>query len=99
VVTIGSPHRGTWLGRFAHSPNGHEMNLGSNWLKQLERDEPPGSHDGFTCWYSNCDNIVLPASTAMLPGADNRLAAGQAHVAMAFDPVVMEETLALMAAS
>ena len=97
VVTIGSPHRGTWLGRFAHSVNGHQMNLASRWLQQLERDEPPDSHTRFTCWYSNCDNIVLPASTATLPGADNRLAAGQAHVELAFDPMVMRETLALIA--
>jgi pimeloyl-ACP methyl ester carboxylesterase len=97
VVTIGSPHRGTWLGRFAHSLNGRQMNLASRWLQQLERDEPPGTHALFTCWYSNCDNIVLPASTATLPGADNRLVAGQAHVELAFDPVVMQETLALIA--
>ena len=47
----------------------------------------------FTCWYSNCDNIVFPASTAALAGADNRFVDGLAHVQMAFDPGVMQACL------
>ena len=50
----------------------------------------------FTCWYSNCDNIVFPTSTATLPGADNRLAPGRGHVEMAFVPGMRRETLALL---
>jgi hypothetical protein len=50
----------------------------------------------FTCWYSNCDNIVFPASTATLAGADNRLVHGAAHVQLAFLPEVMDATLALL---
>ena len=53
----------------------------------------------FTCWYSNCDNIVFPASTATLEGADNRLIRGVAHVDLAFHPVVMDESLAMVTAS
>ena len=47
----------------------------------------------FVCYHSNCDNIVFPASSATLPGADNRSADGLAHVSMAFHPQVMEEIL------
>lgn len=100
IVTIGSPHQGTWLGRFSHVPNGQQMRQNSEWLRGLAAKEaqrwPQGPYSAMTCWYSNADNIVFPASTATLPGADNRLIPGQAHVAMAFHPRIMAETWALL---
>ena len=94
IVTIGSPHHGTWLGRFSFMKNGRQMSLSNDWLRQLEADEPAERHKLFTCYYSNCDNIVFPASTATLSGADNRLITGTAHVALAFNQTVMSESLA-----
>lgn len=94
VVTIGTPHHGTWLGRFSHVPNGDQMRLNSEWLQQLSRNEPMDRYTRFTCWFSNCDNIVFPASTAMLEGADNKFVQGTAHVSLALCPVVMSTTLA-----
>lgn len=96
VVTIGSPHRGTWLARFGHGHNGRQMRLQSDWQAQLDHGMPEGRHALFTCWYSNCDNIVFPASTATLPSADNRLVRGAAHVQMAFLPQVIDATLAML---
>ncbi len=94
IVTIGSPHHGTWLGRFSFMTNGRQMTLSNDWLRQLEADEPAQRYKLFTCYYSNCDNIVFPASTATLSGADNRLITGAAHIALAFDQTVMSESLA-----
>ncbi len=104
IVTIGSPHRGTWLARFGHSENAIEMREGSAWLKQLNACPP--AHDSLAsgepadplwlCWYSNCDHIVFPVSTATLPGADNRLVRGAGHVQLAFVPEVMDQTLGLL---
>lgn len=96
VVTIGTPHRGTWLARFSRMPNGRQMAPGSDWLRAMEPDATPPPQPLFTCWYSNCDNVVFPASTATLPGADNRLLPGVAHVALAFQPQVIAATLALL---
>ncbi|MDB5928547.1 MAG: putative lipase transrane protein [Polaromonas sp.] len=96
VVTIGTPHRGTWLARFGHGLNGRQMRLDSDWHGQLDHGMPASRHALFTCWYSNCDNIVFPASTATLPGADNRLVPGAAHVQLAFAAEVMAATLALL---
>jgi predicted alpha/beta hydrolase family esterase len=97
VITIGTPHQGTWLGQFSHVTNGAQMRLESRWLQQLRQEEPPGRYALFTCWYSNCDNIVFPASTATLQGADNRLIHGVAHVHLAFDAEVIRVSLALSA--
>ncbi len=96
VVTIGTPHRGTWLARFGHGKNGQQMRLLSDWQSQLDHQMPVDRHTQFTCWYSNCDNIVFPTSTATLPGADNRMVRGAAHVQMAFLPVIMDATLATL---
>ena len=96
VVTIGTPHRGTWLARFGHGKNGRQMRLLSDWQSQLDHQMPADRHSLFTCWYSNCDNIVFPTSTACLPGADNRLVRGAAHVQMAFLPAIMDATLATL---
>jgi triacylglycerol lipase len=101
IVTIGSPHHGTWLGRFSHVPNGRQMRQHGDWLQALQQRErqrwPLAPYAAFTCWYSNADNIVFPASTAALPGADNRFLQGQPHVAMAFVDEVVEGTLSLQA--
>jgi triacylglycerol lipase len=98
VVTIGSPHQGTWIARFSLMPNGSEMREDSEWLAQLRQDEAaaPEPAPPFTCWYSNCDNVVFPPSNATLPGADNRFVPGPAHVDLAFHPEVMTASLALL---
>ncbi|MEY4978850.1 MAG: hypothetical protein RLZZ352_1120 [Pseudomonadota bacterium] len=101
VLTIGTPHHGTWLARFSHLPNGRQMRPYSPWLQALAateaRQRPQQAYGGFVCWYSNADNVVFPPSTATLPGADNRLVPGTAHVALAFHARVMREGLALLA--
>jgi triacylglycerol esterase/lipase EstA (alpha/beta hydrolase family) len=94
VVTIGTPHSGTWLARFGHGTNGLQMRLASSWQSGLNHGMPEGRHALFTCWYSTADNIVFPASTATLQGADNRLIRAKAHVQMAFAPQVVSATLA-----
>lgn len=103
VITIGSPHHGTWLARWSRLPNGRQMQQGSDWLAALARreHERAGAHAyrGFVCWYADTDNIVFPASTATLPGADNRHVGSAAHVDLAFHPRVMGESLAILASA
>lgn len=96
MVSIGSPHRGTWLAQFGHSSNAIEMREGSNWLAELNAGPTGTTEVPWLCWHSNCDHIVFPASTATLPGADNRLVRGAAHVELAFLPEVTDGTLALL---
>jgi triacylglycerol lipase len=99
VITIGTPHFGTALStEKALLPfiNTHQMQRLGAWTQQLAKDEPTARYNKFTCWYSNCDNIVVPTSTAMLSGADNQLVTAQGHVSMAFSQRVMQESLALL---
>ena len=91
IITIGSPHGGTWLARFGHTVNGKQMRLASPWLTQLAAQETASRRARFTCFFGHCDNIVFPAATGTLPDADNRHVPGTAHVHMAFEPVVFNE--------
>jgi predicted alpha/beta hydrolase family esterase len=93
LVTIGSPHHGTWLARWAHTPNGRQMRRHSPWLQQLRRDEatvPEAAWRHITCVYGHCDNIVFPPSTACLPGANVVHIEAQGHVQMAHARAVRE---------
>ena len=97
VITMGTPHQGTWLARLTWRANGRQMQMGSEWLRQLEQDESRRPRVPFTCWYANCDNIVFPVTNATLAGADNHLVRGAAHVDLAFRPEVMEACLSKLA--
>ncbi|WP_425261850.1 esterase/lipase family protein [Rubrivivax sp. RP6-9] len=86
ALTIGTPHHGTWLARFAMSRNARQMQRHAPWLQALAQREPAGRAARFTCFYSHCDNIVFPPSTATLEGADNHHLPAVAHVHMADHP-------------
>ena len=91
VVTIGTPHQGTWLARWAHTTNGKQMRQGSDWLRGLQAREPAHRQQRFSCFFSDCDNIVFPAEMATLAAADNRHLPGTGHVQMAFHAAVFDE--------
>lgn len=99
VITIASPHAGTWMARFGHGVNARQMALNNAWLQQLGSTESTSVRQLFVCWHSDCDNIVFPSSTATLPDADNRLVPGVAHVALAFNTEVLHASLAIAANS
>lgn len=101
VVTVGTPHRGTWLARFAYSPNARQMRLGGTWLSELAAREAAagGTPPPFTCYYGHCDNIVFPASTATRAGADNRHLRGVAHVRMVYEDAVFDDVLGRLSPS
>jgi len=95
VVTIGSPHGGTWMARLSRTVHGRQMGLHSAWLGQLQASESAEGYGQFLCWYSNADNMVFPPSTGSLPGADNRFVPTTAHIALGFHSQVMQVSLAL----
>lgn len=96
VVTIAAPHQGTRIAQFSVVRNGRQMRIGSEWLAQLGEDESLMLRQLFTCWYSNCDNVVQPTQHATLPGADNRHVSGCAHVDLAFHAEVMDRTFEII---
>jgi triacylglycerol lipase len=93
VFTLGTPHHGTQIAEMSHTQNGQEMRRGSTWLAANLSALPDAFSKNCTCFYSNCDNIVFPSTTALLPEADNRLVMGRGHVELAFVPEVMRACL------
>ena len=93
LVTLGTPHHGTWIARFALSRNSRQMRQFSTWLRALERHESPEHMKRITCFYSHCDNIVFPSSSATLAGADNRHLEAVAHVQMLSRPQPYHEVM------
>ncbi len=83
IITIGTPHRGTWLARLAMSTNARQMRRDGDWMAALAAGEPPALAALFTCWWSECDQIVFPAPTSVLPGSEAHQIRGVGHVALA----------------
>ncbi|HEX7638073.1 MAG TPA: permease [Burkholderiaceae bacterium] len=82
VITIGTPHRGTWLARVARSRNGRQMRVGSAWVASLAVPGTPDHRGTFTSWWSACDQIVFPPPCAVLPGSESRHLRGSGHLQM-----------------
>jgi triacylglycerol lipase len=93
IITLGTPHRGTLVGAYNPATNVTQMGLASAWLADLARSETTALRQRFICFYSHCDNVVFPASTATLPDADNRHVRATAHMQLierheVFDAVI-----------
>jgi triacylglycerol lipase len=84
IFTLGTPHQGTAIAVASHTENGHQMRRGSGWLAENASRLPNDFAKYCTCFFSHCDNIVFPAGTATLAGADNQHIAGYAHVQLVF---------------
>lgn len=82
LITIGTPHRGTWLARLALAANARQMRLDSGWMRALESREPPALHGIITSWWSECDQIVYPPPTAVFPGSEAKQLRGVGHIAL-----------------
>jgi triacylglycerol lipase len=90
IFTLGTPHHGTAIAAASYTENGRQMRRGSSWLVDNSSRLPTAFAKHCTCYFSHCDNIVFPASTGMLDGADNRHLVGYAHVELVFSTVIQQ---------
>ncbi|MEP6503603.1 MAG: alpha/beta fold hydrolase [Betaproteobacteria bacterium] len=82
IITIATPHRGAWMARLARTVNGREMRIGGPWMTRLVDSEPPTLGGLFTCWWSECDQIVFPQPTGVLAGSEAKQLRGVGHIAL-----------------
>jgi pimeloyl-ACP methyl ester carboxylesterase len=84
VVTLASPHHGTIFGRLGHSLNVRQMMRGSSFVSRLN-DQDRGRRPRYTTVATRDDNLVVPRSSPLLPGARQIELDGVGHLALIED--------------
>jgi triacylglycerol esterase/lipase EstA (alpha/beta hydrolase family) len=79
IVTIGTPHHGTLLAHCLRNRAARQLRPASPWLERLNSAQEGQLGVMFTSLYSLQDNIVTPARSAVLAGADNIPLQGLGH--------------------
>ena len=87
LITLGSPHHGTWLAYYGPGENARQMEPDSAWIRALPPADP--RVPTVTIW-SPTDNFVVPPDSSRLAGASERILPSLSHVAMLFSPVVLD---------
>jgi len=98
IITLGSPHAGTLTAALSPVANARQMRRRSAWLCELSAAESLDWRQRFTCFFSRCDQVVCPAATALLPGAQPREIEGAGHLALVEQESVFAELLLQLAA-
>lgn len=69
VVTLGSPHGGTFAARLGNTPVTHDMRPQSEFLERLAQEPLPPTV-AFTSFWSSSDLVIMPPESAALSGTD-----------------------------
>ena len=85
LVTLGTPHGGSWLARLGCGANARQMRPGSRWLAALAGETPPVDT---LVVFSRHDNYVLPQANLEWPGVPQRTVDGLGHLSMLYSPRV-----------
>lgn len=93
VITIGTPHQGTWFGQLGHGKNTRQMRLNSEphpnpWLNHLRSLETVQQDQLFEVMLSHHDNIVFPQAIQTLGQAPVHAFSGLGHVQMIYSKAV-----------
>jgi triacylglycerol lipase len=87
LITLGSPHHGTWISYYGVGKNARQMQPDSAWLRDLAQCDLGTST--LSVW-SALDNFVAPQDSSRLAGARERVLPALGHLAMLFSPLVLE---------
>lgn len=85
MVTLGAPHHGSKLAPFAISAMGKMLLPGSDFLAEFNKVPWPEGPQAVSI-YTRYDNIVLPAESAVMPGAETIELDGMGHTSLLFHP-------------
>lgn len=97
LITLGTPHFGSWLASYGSGINAGQMvppgDDAGAWLNQLATSETPAMRARVLSIWSRHDNIVSPQDAALLPGATHVALDLVGHVALGFDPAVLDRVM------
>lgn len=80
IITLGTPHAGTKIGRFTPTVNGDQMRWRSSWLQQLAASETVASRSLMRIALTPQDHIVYPQRDQVLEGVPVTLFHGLGHL-------------------
>lgn len=93
VLTLGTPHGGTLLAALSPAVNVQQMRWQGDWIRALP------TLPRLDCVWTPCDQLVIPAATAVQPGAVAHRVDGVGHVGLLNDPRVWAIFQSALAAS
>jgi triacylglycerol lipase len=96
VVTLGSPHHGTFHAYLASGPNGLQMRPGNPWLMALAK--VPVTIP-FTSVFSVHDTVISPQESSRMPGAINVQISAVGHVSMPSGKATRRTLLSILESS
>ncbi len=86
LVTLGTPHAGTFVARFGASAHIRELRPGSETLRTLKRQLPWRHPPRLVCLWSPSDVFLLPPTSACVEGAENVEMPGFTHLSYLVHP-------------
>ncbi len=100
LVTLGTPHRGTWAARFAATARALDLRPDSPLLTRLARQLPwagPPSLPRLVSFWSASDMLLLPHATAIVDGAEAIELPDMTHTGWLLRPSAWRAALAALA--
>lgn len=65
LITLGSPHRGTWMAYYSDRPGVRQMRPNSSFLQDLAQDEDQLDQIPFTSIWTPLDLTIVPSSSSV----------------------------------
>ncbi len=102
VVTLGTPHHGTYAARFLATERALDLRPESPLLKTLEAQVPwpgPPTLPRLVTYWSRADVLMLPSDTARVEGAEHVELQGISHTGYLLRPSVLFHVLGVLSGS
>ncbi len=98
IVTVATPHHGTVFARGLPGRATRQLARGSRWLTALNLAQEGRFDVPVTSIFSSDDNLVAPAESARIDGADNRVLRGVGHLGLLSSRSALDGIMAAVAA-
>lgn len=93
VLTLGTPHTGTRIGQYTHTPNGAQMAWHSPWLAELAATESRATRALMEIALTAQDDIVYPQREQVLRDVETTVFEGMGHLQMCLEKPVIQWVL------
>lgn len=97
LVTLASPHQGTWVGWFRNNLGARQMRRNSTFIKDLNQDLTRLEQINYTSIWTPYDLMIVPAESSRLPVGQEEIIWVLAHPLMVIDARCLKSVAAALA--